>query len=479
MTEKIKNFLVLDQGSSGSRAFVVNSAGKITVKKLREITAKHSGQTLAEYDGRELLDSALGALRDALENTSGIAGIAVVSQRSTVVLWDKTTGFPVAPVLTWQDGRGHAFSDGVKIDQTEIHRKTGLYKTPFYSASKITWCLNNIETAKKCADAGNLLAGPVAAYIIWHLTGGKVFAVDPTLAQRTLLFNINTFDWDADLLNAFSVDKNWLPELKNTFGDYGAYENIPIKICAGDQQAAAAGLGVCREGDTAVNYGTGAFLLASTGKNLRSIPGILTSAGVTTARENKNFLLEGPVNAAGGIFQWLQSAGLNFDINDIDGLYARAQNPVQFLPAFGGIGAPYWDFKTQTVITGLGTSTKKEDFIAGAVRALAFMTADIFFYLKNAGVKMNKIKVSGGFAKNLSLLQFQADILQTKLNQNSESETTALGAAHLMAKESGIDTKLWEVFNSVRAVAPQISAEEAAADYQAWRKFFDWCRTYK
>ena len=479
MTEKTKNFLVLDQGSSGSRAFVINERGQIIVKKNRELTAKHLGQNLAEYDGKELLASALDALYDALESAEKISEIAVVTQRSTIVLWDKTTGLPVAPALTWQDGRGHAFSDGIKIPQAEIHAKTGLYKTPFYSASKITWCLNNIDAVKKCAGAGNLLVGPVATYVIWHLTGGKVFAVDPTLAQRTLLFNINTFEWDKDLLGAFSVDKTWLPEIKNTLDDYGAHKNIPIKICAGDQQAAAAGLGVHNAGDTAVNYGTGAFLLASTGKNLKHIPGILTSAGVTTARENKNFLLEGPVNAAGGIFQWLQNIGLNFDINDIDNLYARAQKPVQFLPAFGGIGAPFWDFETPTVITGLTTATQKEDFAAGAVQSLAFMTADIFYCLKNAGVKMNGIKVSGGFAKNLSLLQFQADILQTALSQNSESETTALGAAFLLAREAGIDTSLWEVFNSVRNVSPQMPAAEAAAKYQAWRKFFDWCKSYK
>ncbi|MDR0292134.1 MAG: hypothetical protein LBI01_05145, partial [Elusimicrobium sp.] len=479
--QKERSFLVLDQGSSGSRALVVNGAGQITVKKHREISAKHLGPSLAEYDGKELLDSQLGTMQDALDGAGekNISSIAVVSQRSTIVLWDKNTGIPVAPVLTWQDGRAHQIAAAVQIPQEDIHRKTGLYKTSFYSASKIAWCLNNIDAAKKCSAAGNLLAAPVAAYIIWHLTGGKVFAVDPTLAQRTLLFNINTFDWDEDLLAAFSVKRPWLPEIKNTLDNYGSYKNIPIKICAGDQQAAAAGLGIKREGDSAVNYGTGAFLLASTGGNLKSIQGILTSVGVTTAKENKNFLLEGPVNAAGGVFQWLRQLGIEFDINDIDGLAARAQNPVWFLPAFGGIGAPYWDFETQTVITGLTTSAKKEDLIAGAVRSLAFMTADIFFYLKNAGVKTGEIKVSGGFAKNLSLLKFQSDILQSILVLNSETETTALGAAHLMAREAGIDTTMWEVFNSVRAFAPQMPAKEAAALYQHWRKFFDWCRTYK
>ncbi|MCL2888263.1 MAG: FGGY family carbohydrate kinase [Elusimicrobia bacterium] len=481
MKQKEHAFLVLDQGSSGSRALLVNRAGHITVKKHREITAKHLGLNSAEYDGKELLDSQLGALHDALGAAGGknISSIAVVSQRSTIVLWDKTTGVPVAPVLTWQDGRAHQISANVQIPQEEIHAKTGLYKTPFYSASKITWCLENIEAAKKCAAAGNLLAGPVATYIIWHLTGGRVFAADQTLAQRTLLFNINTFDWDEDLLKAFSVKREWLPEIKNTLDNYGMYKDTPIKICAGDQQTAATGLGISREGDTAINYGTGAFLLTSTGGNLKSMPGILTSVGVTTARENKNFLLEGPVNAAGGVFQWLKQIGINFNIKDIDDMAARAKNPVWFLPAFGGIGAPYWDFDTQTVISGLTTSTKKEDFIAGAVRSLAFMTADIFFYLKNAGIKTGETRVSGGFAKNLSLLQFQSDILQSMLMQNSENDTTALGAAFLMARETGADTTMWEVFNSVRTFTPQMPSAEAAALYQQWRKFFDWCRSYK
>ncbi|MGB2579673.1 glycerol kinase [Elusimicrobium simillimum] len=473
-------FAVLDQGSSGSRVFLVNERGEIVLKKHKEIVSKHLGLNLAEYDGQELLDSQLTLLKEALENLPNqVSSIAVTTQRSTIVLWDKTTGRAVAPVLTWQDGRGYKEAEAVAMPQEEIHKKTGLYKTPFYSASKITWCFNNIPAVKECAANGNLLIAPVATYIIWHLTGGKVFATDPTLAQRTLLFNINTFNWDDELLTAFGVPKECLPQIKNTYDDYGDYNGVPIKVCIGDQQSAAIGIGVANEGDAVINYGTGAFLLVNTGSNLRSIPGILTSVGATTAQQNRNFMLEGPVNAAAAIFQWLGGVGLSFDSTEIDDLFARAQKPIWFLPAFGGIGAPYWDFTTQTVMSGFTTATKKEDIVAGGVRSLGFMLADIVFYIKQHGINTGGIKVSGGFAKNHSLLKFQSDILQQKLIQTCESETTALGAVAIMAQHENIDIKLWDNFTSSREFTPQITPQEAQADYMAWRKFFDWCRSFK
>ncbi|ACC98622.1 Glycerol kinase [Elusimicrobium minutum Pei191] len=476
-----KNYLVLDQGSSGSRVFIVNAEGKTLHKKYRELTPKHLGLNLAEYDGEELLLQQFNLLEEIMQQNPGgkIKSMAVSSQRSTIVLWDKNTGKTLCPVLTWQDGRGAEYANKVKMSQEEIHAKTGLYKTPFYSASKITWCLNNYPQAKKAAEEGALLIAPVATFVIWHLTGKKVFAVDPTLAQRTLLFNINTFTWDDDLIAAFNIPKNALPEIKNTVDNYGSYKGIPIKVCVGDQQSAAIGIGSEKEGDAIINYGTGAFLLVNTDKNLKSIPGLLTSVGPSTKTNPKNFMLEGPVNAASAIFQWLNSVGINFDLNDIDDIYQRSKNPVYFLPAFGGIGAPYWDFETPTVMAGFTTASKKEDIIAGGVNSLVFMLADIAFYIQKANVKIDNVKVSGGFAKNHSLLQFQADILNTKLTQTCENETTAMGAVCLMAKEDGVDVSSWEIFNAHRVINPQITALEAMDLYQKWHRFFDWCRSFK
>ncbi|WP_424244662.1 glycerol kinase [Elusimicrobium posterum] len=481
MKTEQKLFAVLDQGSSGSRAFIVNDKGEIVYRKHKELTASHKGPGMAEYDGNELLENQVSTLKEVLAQLApgeNVESISVTSQRSTIVLWDKETGLPVAPVLTWQDGRAAQIAQEVSLSQEKIHAITGLYKTPFYSAGKITWCLKNVPSAKEAADKGTLLIAPVASFIIWHLTNKKTFATDPTLAQRTLLFNINTFNWDKELADAFEVPLCALPEIKNTLDNYGSFDGVPIKVCAGDQQAATVGIGMDKEGDCCINYGTGAFLLVSTGSTLKNIEGLLTSVGPTTAQNTRNFILEGPVNAAGAIFQWLNSAGINFDLNDIDEMYSAAKNPVMFLPAFGGLGAPYWDFTVPTVISNLTSATKKEDFVAGAVRSLAFMIADIAFYLKMNSVVMNEVMVSGGFARNQSLLKFQSDILQQKLLLNTEHETTALGAMCLAAREARINTAVWDLFNAHKEYVPEITPQDAQALYARWHSFHDWCRHY-
>ncbi len=473
-----KYFIVLDQGSSSSRALLVDNSGNILVQEAHAFSARMTGPGMAEYDGKELLESQMAAFNELLKNIPKDikpTSIAVTSQRSTIVFWDADTGDVLAPVLSWQDVRAKEESDAVTIPQEEIHSITGLYKTPAFSAPKIAWVLKKYPELKK----KNLCIAPVASYIIWFLTNRNIFAVDPTLAQRTLLFNIKTHEWDEKLLQAFGVQRAMLPEIKPTLSHYGHYQGLPITVCVGDQQAATAGIGAMRKKDAALNYGTGAFLLVNIGEEFRDIPGILTSCAASISG-SKSYILEGPVNAAGSIFKWLNMLGLSFELNDLDALVNKSHTEdLFFLPAFGGLGAPYWTAEIATTITGLTPSTKKEDILAASVKSVGYLIADIYFYLKKNGVKIDNIKASGGMAKSECVLKFQADILQQTITQALHPEATALGAAYLAAEAAFADTHSWDKTQSIKVFDPNISPEEAQKKYLKWRKFFDWNKTLK
>ena len=370
----------------------------------------------------------------------------------------------------------------VTLPQETIHQLTGLYKTPYYSAPKIVWALEHIPAVSEAAREQRLCIGPVASFIIFHLTKGRVFACDPTLAQRTLLFNISTGDWDAQLLDAFGIRREWLPQLKHTVDDYGAWERdgltMPIRVCVGDQQAALYAQRVVG-GGACINYGTGAFFMRHTGHQCHLLPGLLTSVAATTAQGAAEYLLEGPVFACGTVFSWLKEIGFSFDMDELDSLYEKAQHPVWLLPALGGLGAPYWDFKASPVLAGLSPRTTRADVAAGVIQSLALLLADIVFYTERCGIKSGELKVSGGLAKSRALLQAQADILQTRLLPCVENESTAAGAALLAASAAGINTSQWETLSLLPAVEPTIKPEAAQATYTAWHDFLNWCKLRK
>ncbi len=480
-----KKFIVaLDQGSSSSRALVFDEKGQLVVRAARALDTLRPAAGLAEFDAKSLLNGQLETLQEVLKqiDLQQVAAISVASQRSTVVFWDRLTGESLAPALSWQDGRAGAEAENVPLPQETIHSLTGLYKTPFYSAPKIAWTLKNVPAVAQAAQEGRLCVGPVASYIIWHLTGGKTFACDPTLAQRTLLFNISTLKWENQLLQAFGVQRQWLPQIQRTADDYGFYGQngvvIPIRVCVGDQQAALQALRVV-SGGACINYGTGAFFMRNTGAQCRLLPGLLTSVGAGDVGSGCEYLLEGPVNACATVFAWLNEIGFSFAVEELDSLYELASAPVQFLPALGGLGAPYWDFKISPVLAGLSPHTKKADVVAGAVNGIAFLLADIVFYAERFGVKSGDIKVAGGLAKSGALLKAQADILQTRLLPCVEVESTAAGAALLAAPAVNIDASQWETLRFLPPVEPKLDAEQAEDRYRQWHAFLNWCKIKK
>ncbi len=478
-----KQILALDQGSSSSRTLAFDASGKVTARASRAVDTRRPSAGLAEFDAWALLQGQLETLQEVLAQVpiEQVAALAIASQRSTIVFWDRLTGQPLAPALSWQDGRAQQENAMADLPQEAVHQLTGLYKTPFYSAPKIAWTLKNVAQVRQAADDDRLCIGPVASYIIWHLTGGKVFACDPTLAQRTLLFNISTYNWDNTLLDAFGVKRQWLPLIKRTTDDYGFFEKdgkqIPICVCVGDQQAALQALRVV-SGGACINYGTGAFFMRNTGQQCHFLPGLLTSVGAQ-AGATREYLLEGPVNACATVFAWLNEMGFSCSVEEIDALCEQAKQPVQFLPALGGLGAPYWDFSLSPVFSGLFPHTKKADVIAGAVEGICALLADIVFYAERYGIKSTEIKVAGGLSKNRALLRAQADILQMRLLPCVEVESTAVGAAMLACSVCGIDNSDWETMHLLPAVEPKLEPDLAEEKYMKWHQFLNWCKTKK
>lgn len=435
-----------------------------------------------EHDAQELLSSQLHVLEKLLAQIpSGVKPVSmgIAAQRSTIILWDRKTGEALVPAISWQDGRAAHELQETNLEESVVFFKTGLFKAHYYSAPKIRWCLKNVPAVASALAEGRLAAGPVTSFILWHLTKGEVFAVDPTMAQRTLLFNVESFQWDAELLKAFAIPREILPDIVPTTGNIGEFVTngvrIPIQAAIGDQQAVMSGVGAGSENMAAVNYGTGAFLLLNTGNRLHRVPGLLSSIGGLDSDGNRSYLLEGTVNSAATMLRWLkEGAGMFQSPGTVDEICGRAHSRVFVLPAIGGMGAPHWDYQTFTTITGLTGESKQEDIIRGAVDGIAFLIADIACLLREKGLPVSELRASGGLSRIDYLLQFQSDILQVPVLRMAESETTALGVARLLAKHNGLEM---EKIGVDRKFEPGLDKQQAGALLKKWKSFVSNCKT--
>ncbi|HNW43489.1 MAG TPA: FGGY family carbohydrate kinase [Elusimicrobiales bacterium] len=478
MAEKF--IIVLDQGSSSSRALAFDLDGNIRYKAQRRLEAAYPAPGLAEYDAEKLFSTQADSLAEVLAKLpagSEPAALAIAAQRSTVVLWDRTTGVPLAPALSWQDGRAQELLGKIPLSNTKIHDLTGLYKTPYYSASKISWALESYPEVKAAAAERRLLAAPVASYIIWRLSGGRTFVIDPSQAQRTLLFNLRRLKWEPKLLAAFGLGAGLLPEVRPSVGCMGFVEaagrRIPVTAMLGDQQAAMLGLGLETPGAGALNYGTGAFLLVNTGSVPVKIRGLLNSIGWQSGPSKKEicYFTESTVNSAGTALEWLKvKFGLFSDIGEVDVMCRASANRVFCLPAIGGIGAPYWDFSAFTAFTGFSPHTDKYDVVRGVTEGIAYMVGDAFDLVKKKGFRIEELKVSGGLSKIDWLLQFQADITGARIAALEETEATAMGAGLAAARGLGL-APAWRSSVSSRVFTPGIGEEERQNLLRGWRLF--------
>ncbi|NJO91640.1 MAG: glycerol kinase GlpK, partial [Chloroflexia bacterium] len=449
--------LAIDQGTSSSRAILFNTRLQIVGIEQVEFNQIYPKPGWVEHDPEEIWESQYNVCLRLLErlrvHPSEIASLGITNQRETTVLWDKNTGKPVYNAIVWQDKRTSDFCNQLKNEGLgeKIRAKSGLVIDSYFSATKIHWILNNVNGAKEKAENGDLLFGTIDTWLVWKLTDGRDHITDYSNASRTLLYNINSIEWDEDLLRIFDVSKTVLPKVKSssevyctTYKDLFGGVEIPIAGIAGDQQSALFGQ-TCFEKGTAKNtYGTGCFMLMNTGeKPVLSKSGLLTT--IAWGINGKlNYALEGSVFIAGAAVQWLRD-GMHLIDQSKDSEYFAAKalgsNEVYVVPAFAGLGAPYWDMYARGAIFGLTRDTGKDHIIKATLESLAFQTKDILNAMQeDAGLHLASLKVDGGACANNILMQFQADILGTEVERPEVIESTALGAAYL----AGIQIGLWK-----------------------------------
>lgn len=451
-----KYVIALDQGTTSSRCILFNEKGLIQSVSQKEFTQIYPKAGWVEHDPMEILSTQIEVTKEAMNKLNAtaedIAAIGITNQRETTVVWNKNTGKPVYNAIVWQCRRTSGFCDELKAEGFDkaIREKTGLIVDAYFSGTKVKWILDNVPGAREEAEKGNLLFGNIDTWLIWNLTKGKVHVTDYSNASRTMLFNINTLQWDKEILERLDIPASMLPEPKPSSCVYGNTDaeilggEIPIAGAAGDQQAALFGQACFNPGTAKNTYGTGCFLLMNTGeKAVSSKNGLLTTIawGVDGKVE---YALEGSIFIAGAAIQWLRdelriidkasdSEPLAEAVNDTNGVYV--------VPAFVGLGAPYWDQYARGTIVGLTRGAKKEHLIRATLESLAYQTSDVLKAMEeDSGITLKALKVDGGACANNFLMQFQSDVLGVQVDRPEVIETTALGAAYL----AGLAVGYWK-----------------------------------
>lgn len=485
-----KNFvLALDQGTTSSRAILFDRFGKNRATTQKDFTQIFPQPGWVEHDPAEIwesqIQSALSIAEQAGINFKEIAGIGITNQRETTIVWDRDTGQHIYNAIVWQDRRTSKYCDSLKQEGhlDSIKKKTGLIIDAYFSATKLKWILDNVNGARERAKAGKLCFGTVDTWLIWNLSKGKTFVTDVSNASRTMLFNINTLNWDKDLLQLFDIPSAILPEVKESSEIYGlTHESvfgveIPISGIAGDQQAALFGQLCTEKGMVKNTYGTGCFLLMNTGdKPVYSNNNLLTTVA-WKINGKTNYALEGSVFVGGAVVQWIRD-GLNLikDAKEIEILASEVNDNggVYFVPALTGLGAPYWDSYARGTIIGITRGTTKSHIARAALEGIAYQVYDIVRSMEaDANTKGTELRVDGGATENNLLLQFQADIFKFPVVRPNFLETTALGAAYLAGLAIGFWDSLDDLKNQWsidRIFKPQLDESEANALIGQWHR---------
>jgi len=446
--------IALDQGTTSSRALLVDHNGKIQGMVQKEFKQIFPKSGWVEHDPMEILESQMSVLADLVKendvSAENIKAIGITNQRETTVVWDKNTGEPVYNAIVWQDKRTADICETMKKNGLTEHvrKTTGLVIDSYFSGTKVKWILDNVGGARQKADKGDLLMGTIDSWLVWNMTNEKNHVTDYTNASRTLIYDIVNLKWDDRLLTALGIPKSMLPEVKPSAYHFGDYEmdgvRIPIAGIAGDQQAALFGQACFTEGTAKNTYGTGCFMLMNTGeKPMFSKNGLLTTIGY--GLDGKvTYALEGSIFIAGAAVQWLRD-GLELikDAKETEALAdsVEGENPVYVVPAFAGLGAPYWDMYARGAVFGLTRDTGKAHLAKATLESLAYQTKDILKAMEDdSGIQLENLRVDGGACANNHLMQFQADILDTEVHRPEVIESTAMGAAFL----AGIQVGLWK-----------------------------------
>ncbi len=481
-----KYVLAIDQGTTSCRVLLVNHGGEIVNVAQEEFTQIFPKPGWVEHDPKEILEKQLKMIKEVISidqvSAQDITSIGITNQRETTVVWDKDSGDPIYNAIVWQDKRTAPICEDIKKQGWDkaVRENTGLVVDSYFSATKIMWILNQVEGAREKAEDGKLICGTIDTWLIWNMTGGEAFVTDYSNASRTMIYNIKDLDWDRNLCQNFRIPMSMLPEVKPSSYVYGHYQmegrSIPIAGVAGDQQAALFGQQCIQPGMAKNTYGTGCFMLMQTGENpSKSENGLLTT--IAWGKDEKVFYaLEGSVFIAGAAIQWLRD-GLQIieHAADSEQLAQEAidQHGVYVVPAFAGLGAPYWDMYARGAIFGLTRDTGRAEITQATLHSLAYQTRDILEAMQqDSGIQLDRLNVDGGATSNNYLMQFQADILNVPVERPVITETTAMGAAFLAGLATGFwsDEQVSKVRKVDRSFNPEMDSSLRNKYYDGWKK---------
>lgn len=474
----------LDQGSTSSKAVLLDRRGRMVTAATAPLKTRRPRRGWTEHDAEDLLESGLSALRQVVRSLGRgghrVAGLGIACQRSTFLLWDRQTGRPLGPAISWQDLRAEGLTRQWAGHREVIRAKTGLALSPHYAAPKIRWLLKQHRGLRTAADRGRVLCGTVNSFFIWHLTRGRTWATDHTNAARMLLMNLGTLSWDPALLDLFGIPKAMLPPIRPTIDDYGTARldgwTLPIRASIGDQQAALIGHGLIRR-EALINYGTGAFVLVPTGRMRKRIPGLLTSVAWSAA-DRPEYLVEGTVNSAGSAVQWLREVGLLRTDETVDSLCGRlSRDPGRGtlgIPAFAGLGPPHGDSDLRAVFYGIDLKTRRADIVFAVIEGVALLVNEVLTLMdKDRSIRPVRLVASGGMSEVACLLQAQADLSGRPVRRAVSGAATARGAALL----AGMGIKWWGTratglrpIRGTAAFRPRLTRRDRLKAVERWRR---------
>ena len=483
-----KYLLAIDQGTSSSRTVIYDHETRVVASAQQEFPQHYPRPGWVEHDAEEIWTSVQAVTREAMATAGAkaadISGIGISNQRETTLIWDRKSGRCVHNAIVWQDRRTAPLCETLKAQGAEqiVQDKTGLRLDPYFSATKIAWILDNVDGARAKADKGELAFGTIDSFVLWRLSGGRVHATDATNASRTLLFNIHTQEWDDELLALFNVPRSLLAEVHDCASDFGHTDSdvlggeVAVLGMAGDQQAALIGQAGFDEGTTKSTYGTGCFVLSNTGENALQSRNKLLTTIASRLGGKVTYGLEGSVFVAGSAIQWLRDSLCIIDSaaeTEAVAIATGVVDDVHVVPAFAGLGAPYWDPHARAAILGLTRGSTRNEIIAATLQAVAYQTRDLIDAMSDDGISPSVIRVDGGMAMNNWFLQFLADVLGIPVERPTNTESTVLGAAYLAALQSGIIASTGDIAQLWQRDAvfdPSMTGERRDALIDGWRR---------
>lgn len=488
--------LALDQGTTSSRAIVFDHSGLPVATAQKEFTQIYPRPGWVEHDPEEIWSTQIGVATEVLAKaglkSTDIAGIGITNQRETTIVWDRVTGKPVHNAIVWQDRRTAEFCDKLKAEGADrtILEKTGLIVDAYFSATKVRWILENVKGARQLAEKGQLAFGTVDSWLVWNLTRGKLHITDVSNASRTMLYNIHTLEWDKELLKIFDIPESMLPDVRSSSEDYGHTvgqfsTEIPVAGIAGDQQAALFGQMCIEPGMVKNTYGTGCFMMMNIGsKPIESKSRLLTTIAWKIGNETR-YALEGSIFIAGAVVQWLRDGlGIIAKSGDVEALAAKVNDSdgVYFVPAFAGLGAPYWNQHARGTIVGITRGSTSAHIAHAALDSIAFQTLEVLQAMeKDSGIEIKELRVDGGATVNNNLMQFQSDLLQASVIRPKITETTALGAAYL----AGLAVNYWKNMDEIakqwqidKTFVPVMATEKTESLVKGWKRAVNAAETW-